>query len=92
MIGDVSHFIIYINETSAMNVSNNINETLTLVTYSVLGCYCASHNVSVQAVNRCGRHGESTPYITLLALDSESQSCNDNLASERGELQLFYPS
>lgn len=62
--GDVSHFTVYINGTNIINETNNINESLTLAAYPV--CSCATHNISISAVNRCGRVSPSTPNITLM--------------------------
>ena len=61
-----------------MNVSSSINEALTLATYTICDSYCASHNISVRAINRYDRPGAN---IALLTVDSESvsnQACSTN--------------
>ena len=78
MIGDVTHFYVYINGIQSVNASNCVNKSLILAKHTICS-HCSSYNVSVRAVNRCGRLGESTPNITLDALDSNySQFCNNN--------------
>lgn len=60
---DLNEFLVYVNGTNRQNKTNDINKTLTLSVYPV--CNCGGHRVSVHAVNRCGRIGQSTPVIVL---------------------------
>ena len=55
--------MVHLNGTNVINETHSNNQTLILATYPV--CSCASHSISVRAVNRCGRVGQSTPSITL---------------------------
>ena len=56
---DISHFAIYINGTHVANYNEirNTSEILTMTVYRL--CSCGSHNISISAVNRCGRSGRS---------------------------------
>lgn len=60
---DISHYIVYINGTSyyTINKTENINQDLFLTTFPV--CPCAEHQVSVSAVDQCGREGQRSPSI-----------------------------
>jgi hypothetical protein len=63
---DVSHYIIYVNGTTNYYVlsnttTNDPDQDLLLTTYPV--CTCAEHQISVSAVDRCGREGERSPNI-----------------------------
>ena len=55
---DISHFTIYIDGTHVANKTRNVNESLIVIVYRL--CSCGSHNISISAVNRCGRSGRST--------------------------------
>ena len=59
---DVSHYIIYINGTKFYSMMTNINRNLILIAFPV--CICASHQITVSAVDRCGREGQRSPNIT----------------------------
>ena len=61
---DISHYIIYINGTTnyyILNKTESINQNLILTTFPV--CPCAEHQVSVSAIDRCGREGQRSPSI-----------------------------
>lgn len=63
---DTSHFAIYINGTHiADETRNNVNENLTVTVYRL--CSCGSHNISITAVNRCGKSGRSV----LITVDDQ---------------------
>ena len=63
---DVTHFAVSINGTNIANETNNFNQSLSSTAYTL--CSCASHNVSISAVNRCGSVGQSSPTITVNTL------------------------
>lgn len=57
-IGDITHFVIYIigpRVNMQRNVNNSNNDPFLSVFFPVSSC--ASHNVSINAVDRCGREG-----------------------------------
>ena len=59
----VTEFLIYVNGTNTLNETNDISKNLTLAVYPV--CSCAAYHISIRAVNRCGRIGQSTSIFTL---------------------------
>ena len=60
---DVPHFTITINGLNVVNKTYNGNGSLVQVAYAL--CSCGSQNISISAVNRCGRVGISSPIIIL---------------------------
>ena len=56
-ISDTTHFMIYIDGENVHNVTNSNSDTILSLSHQVSSC--DSHNVSVSAVDRCGR--ESPP-------------------------------
>ena len=57
-IGDITHYVIYIDGLGVNmwhNVNNSNNDSFLSMFFLV--SRCASHNVSVNAVDRCGRAG-----------------------------------
>ena len=63
---DISHFTIYIDRTHIANETRSVNESLTVTVYRL--CSCGSHNISITAVNRCGRSGRSVFIIVDVQL------------------------
>ena len=59
------------------NKTNTDNSTWNLFAHPV--CMCGSHNVSINAVNRCNRVGVSTQNMTVdpKPLPDLSRDCND---------------
>ena len=55
--------MVYINETNAMSEKSETDKNFTLTAYPVSSC--GDHQVSVSAVNRCGREGQRSPLIML---------------------------
>ena len=66
---DVSHYMVYINETNALSEKSETDKNFTLTAYPVSSC--GTHQVSVSAVNRCGHEGQRSP---LNMLDQEPLS------------------
>lgn len=58
---DISHYSIVINGKNVINETNINNPSLIISSYLVY----TSNEVSVSAVDRCGRQGQSTPTIKL---------------------------
>ena len=53
----VSHFTVYIDGLETINITNT-NDTLLSTYYPV--CSCDDYNISVTAVDQCGREGQSS--------------------------------
>ena len=65
-IQNLSRFIISVTNSSrptTFNVTSTNNETLFSVSYPV--CSCNPHNVSVSAINLCGREGQPSLNIIV---------------------------
>ena len=60
---DITHYMIYINGTNTFNETNDVNQNLMVISYSM--CNCSTYQIRVSAVDRCGRQGQSTPTILL---------------------------
>ena len=61
--GNISHYIVYMNETNVLNKISEVDQNKILVSYPVSRSSCATHNVSVSAVNQCGREGQRSRNI-----------------------------
>ena len=72
-ISDIACFMIYIDGMNDHNMTNSNNDTSIYLFYPVSSC--ASHNVSVSAVDRCGR--ESSPSSTITVNPKEVCVCVD---------------
>jgi hypothetical protein len=59
-IEDISHYIVYINET---NLLSQESKNFTLTAYPVSSC--GAYQISVSTVDRCGREGQRSPIILL---------------------------
>ena len=55
-IGDVSYFVVKINDTNVKNKIYPDNNTLLFAYYPV--CSCGDHSIDIAAVNRCGHVGQ----------------------------------
>lgn len=73
---DVSIYIISINGTNTHNETSNL--TVTVSVYHV--CQCASHNVSITAMNKCGHVG-STARIVLHPDKSQTEMCDSTCSN-----------
>ena len=84
-INDISHFVIYID---GVNVKNDTSLSLL---YSVSSC--ATHNVSVAAVNRCDR--ESSPAMDTVVPGQvcvcDSGSANAAMDNSKYTIMCFIP-
>ena len=93
---DISHFTISINGTHVDNETRNTNETLTTIVYSL--CSCGSHNISISAVNRCGRSSRSVivtvdgqlPTPQLIIDCQDKINTTSDTTTSRNEYQSMY--
>ena len=72
-MGDITHFMIYINEKNICNKSIGNNDTFLFLSCPVKSC--DSHNVSVNAVNRCGREGPLSSPRTVRESFCDNVAC-----------------
>ena len=61
-LADMSHYMVFIDGNNVANKTDNIAESS--ITYTLI-LYCAPYNVSLRAVNRCGRMSDSTSNVIL---------------------------
>lgn len=64
---DFSHLVVHVSGVHDIvaNETRNVNENLTMTVYRL--CSCGSRNISISAVNRCGRSGRSV----LITVDDQ---------------------
>ena len=55
--GNISHYIVYMNETNVLNRTSEADQNRILVSYPVSSCVTQNVSVSVSTVNQCGREG-----------------------------------
>ena len=85
-VNDIRHVMIHINGTIRAN--KTISENRTIAAYSL--CSCASNDLTITAVNRCGHTSENTPNIELITISLSDSVCTTGGAttSSRCECNL----
>ena len=60
---DITHYLVKILGDVQNEILHEFEKNVTATSYSI--CDCISHSVIIQAVNRCGTYGQSSPRINL---------------------------
>ena len=69
---DLSHYMIHLNGSNVVNKTHIASSSWQSFAFQVC---CGSYNVSIQAVNRCGRVGPSTDNQTVLPTELPVVTC-----------------
>ena len=85
---DIAHFIVHIDGIHVANETRSVNENSFMAVYHL--CSCGSHSISVSAVNRCGRSGNSISIVIedQLSIPQLTMECQRNTTTTGRNLSL----